>query len=116
VGKYILISRFTRNMLYVYGPQFDTAELHVMSAFENIFDISLVQLIVDETGDDFARYLKSKKTDCVGTLRANRKNCPSLVKNKKLKKGEHFGQHSGDVSAVLAWRDKSDYHINIPQR
>jgi hypothetical protein len=37
------------------------------------------------------------------------------VKNKKLKKGEHFGQHSGDV-AVLAWRDKkrvtmiSTYH------
>jgi hypothetical protein len=33
----------------------------------------------------------------------------------KLKKGEHFGQHSGDVS-VLAWRDKkrvtmiSTYH------
>jgi hypothetical protein len=33
----------------VYGPQFDTAELDVVSAFENIFDISLEQLIVDET-------------------------------------------------------------------
>jgi hypothetical protein len=32
----------------VCGPQFDTAELDV-SAFESIFDISLVQLIVDET-------------------------------------------------------------------
>jgi hypothetical protein len=32
----------------VYGPQFDTAELDVVSAFENIFDIALVQLIVDE--------------------------------------------------------------------
>jgi hypothetical protein len=33
----------------VCGPQFDTAELDVVSAFESIFDISLVQLIVDET-------------------------------------------------------------------
>jgi hypothetical protein len=52
-----------------------------------------------------AWFLKSKKTDCVGTLRANRKNVPPLVKNKKLKKGEHCGQHSGDV-ALLAWQDK----------
>jgi hypothetical protein len=35
-----------------------------------------------------------------GTLRQEK--CPSLVKNK----AEHFGQHSGFVSAVLAWRDK----------
>jgi hypothetical protein len=27
------------------------------------------------------------------------------VKNKKLNKGEHCGQHTGDV-AVLAWQDK----------
>jgi hypothetical protein len=33
----------------VYGPQFDTAELDAVSAFENVFDIVLVQLIVDET-------------------------------------------------------------------
>jgi hypothetical protein len=33
----------------VYGPQFDAAELDVVTAFENIFDIALVQLIVDET-------------------------------------------------------------------
>jgi hypothetical protein len=32
----------------VYGPQFNTAELDVVSVFENIFDIALVQLIVDE--------------------------------------------------------------------
>ncbi|XP_021941602.1 piggyBac transposable element-derived protein 4-like [Zootermopsis nevadensis] len=64
---------------------------------------------------DLARFMKSKKTDCVGTLRANRKNVPPEVKNKKLNKGEHYGQHSGDV-AVLAWQDKkrvtmlSTYH------
>jgi hypothetical protein len=33
----------------VYGPQFNTTKLNVVSAFENIFDIALVQLIVDET-------------------------------------------------------------------
>jgi hypothetical protein len=49
--------------------------------------------------------LKSKKTDCVGTLHDNRKNVPPLVKNMKLNKGEHCGQHSGNV-AVLAWQDK----------
>jgi hypothetical protein len=32
----------------VYGPQFDTTELDVMSAFENIFDTALVQLTVEE--------------------------------------------------------------------
>jgi uncharacterized membrane protein len=33
----------------VYGLQFDTPELDVMTAFKNIFHIALVQLIVDET-------------------------------------------------------------------
>jgi hypothetical protein len=33
----------------VHGPQFDTTELDVVSAFENIFDNALVQHIVDET-------------------------------------------------------------------
>ncbi|XP_023703521.1 piggyBac transposable element-derived protein 4-like [Cryptotermes secundus] len=32
-----------------YGPQFDTAELDVVGSFEKIFDIAIVQLIVDET-------------------------------------------------------------------
>jgi hypothetical protein len=33
----------------VYGPQFNTAELDVKNAFENISHIALVQLIVNET-------------------------------------------------------------------
>jgi hypothetical protein len=47
VEKYRLIFHFTRNIYDVYGPQFDTVELDVVSAFENIFDIALVQLIAD---------------------------------------------------------------------
>jgi hypothetical protein len=33
----------------VYGHRINNAELDVVSSFENIFDIPLVQLIVDET-------------------------------------------------------------------
>jgi hypothetical protein len=63
----------------------------------------------------FGSVPKVQKADCVGTLRANRKNVPPLVKNKKLKRGEHCCHQSGDV-AVLVWQDKkrvtmiSTYH------
>jgi hypothetical protein len=43
----------------VHGTQFDTAELDVLSVFENIFDIALVQLIVDKT-NKYARQEISK--------------------------------------------------------
>jgi hypothetical protein len=36
-------------VVLVCGPQFDTADLDVISAFESIFNIALVQLIVDES-------------------------------------------------------------------
>jgi hypothetical protein len=63
---------------------------------------------------ELARFLKPKKTDCV-ELYVITKKSPPLVKNNKLNKGEHCGQHSGNV-AVLAWQDKkqvtmiSTYH------
>ena len=63
-----------------------------------------------------ARLLKiTHKTDCVGTLKLNRKNVPPKVKNTKLKKGEIVAQHSGPVS-VTKWFNKkivtmiSTYH------
>jgi hypothetical protein len=46
------------------------------------------------------------------------KNVPPLVKAKKLKKGEQFDQHSGDIG-VLTWHDKktvtmiSTYHTDV---
>jgi hypothetical protein len=49
--------------------------------------------------------MKSKTTGCGGTSHANIKSASPVVKNKKLKKGEHCGQHSGDVT-VVAWQDK----------
>jgi hypothetical protein len=48
--------------------------------------------------------LKFLKTDCIGTLRLNRKDVPKIVKDKKVKKGELIAQHSGPVS-VLKWSD-----------
>jgi hypothetical protein len=48
--------------------------------------------------------MRSKK-QTVGTSRANRKNVPNAVKDKKLLKGDHCGQQSGDV-AVVMWLDK----------
>jgi len=69
-----------------------------------------------------ARKLKIKdSTDCVGTLKLNRKNVPKEVKEKKLKKEEIRARHSGPVK-VLKWRDKinvtgvSTYHSAESQR
>jgi hypothetical protein len=49
--------------------------------------------------------LKCMQTDCVGTLRLNRKSVPKIVKDKKLRKGKIIAQHAGPMS-VLNWCDK----------
>jgi len=71
---------------------------------------------------ELARKLKTEhSTDCVGTLKLNRKNVPKEVKNKKLEKGEIIARHEGPVT-VLKWRDKrsitmvSTYHSADTQR
>ena len=46
-------------------------------------------------------------TDCIGTLKPNRNNVPKQVKEKKLKRGEIFAQHSGPVM-VMKWCDKKN--------
>ncbi|RVE41088.1 hypothetical protein evm_014261, partial [Chilo suppressalis] len=53
-----------------------------------------------------ARFLKLNGTDCVGTLRPNRRDVPVLIREAPLKRGEMVARHSGDVS-VLAWQDKN---------
>jgi len=65
---------------------------------------------------ELARKLKIEhSTDCIGTLKLNRKNVPTEVKDKKLEKGEIIARHSGPVT-VLKWPDKrnvtmvSTYH------
>ena len=65
---------------------------------------------------ELARKLKIKhSTDCVGTLKLNRKNVPKEVRDKKLEKREIIARHTGPV-IVLKWRDRinvtmvSTYH------
>jgi len=71
---------------------------------------------------ELARKLKIEhSTDCVGSLKLNRKNVPKEVKDNKLEKGEIIARHSGPVT-VLKWRDKrnvtmvSTYHSADTQR
>jgi hypothetical protein len=49
-------------------PHFDTAELDVMSAFENISDVAFVQLIVDETN----RYVQQEISKTVSPCTSRR--------------------------------------------
>jgi len=79
--------------------------------FDNFFD-----------SPELARKLKIEhSTDCVGTLKLNRKNVPKEVKDKKLERGEIIARHSGPVT-VLKWCDKrnvtmvSTYHSADTQR
>ena len=49
-----------------------------------------------------AERLKSLNTNCVGTLRLNRKDVPKTLKEKRLKKGEMIAQHSGSCLFEVA--------------
>ena len=64
-------------------------------------------LITDNfyTCPDLAEMLIKEKTDIYGTMRANRKNLPKLIKTKKLKKGEIVAFQKGKI-CVLKWQDK----------
>jgi len=71
---------------------------------------------------ELARKLKTEHcTDCVGTLKLNRKNVPKEVKDKNLEKREIIARYLGPVT-VLKWRDKrnvtmvSTYHSVDTQR
>lgn len=52
-----------------------------------------------------ARYLKLRGTDCLGTLRVNRKHVPAPVKlENNVPRGTMISRHSGDVS-ISTWKD-----------
>ncbi|CAG4992856.1 unnamed protein product [Colias eurytheme] len=68
-----------------------------------------------------ARVLKSKKTDCFGTLRLNREFVPEAIKKlqkHELREGEIVSSYTEDLSVVL-WRDSnivsliSTYHDGV---
>lgn len=56
-----------------------------------------------------AKQLLDRKTNCTGTLRKDRKDCPMEVKNAKLRKGETVAKYCNGVM-VGKWKDKRDVH------
>lgn len=64
---------------------------------------------------ELAKQLKEWGTDCVGTIRLNRKNIPPIIKNTKLRKGEIIAKQCEAIT-LLKWMDKkpvvmiSTYH------
>jgi hypothetical protein len=66
---------------------------------------------------ELAWFLKSKKTDCVGTLRDNRNNAPPpLVKNMKLNKESTVVNTQAMWQFCMARQEMSDNDLYIPQR
>ncbi len=59
------------------------------------------------TSPDLAKNLLERETDCIGTLRLNRKGVPAIIKDKKLKKGEVVAAFKNKIM-VLKWKDKKD--------
>ena len=51
--------------------------------------------------------LRDRGINVAGTLRLNRKDVPTSVKSKKLKKGEMVAAESNGIM-VLKWKDKRD--------
>lgn len=60
MAKYRLVSCFTGNIFDVYDPLSGTVELVVVSAFQNIFDVSPMQLIIGETNRYSQQEIKKK--------------------------------------------------------
>lgn len=60
------------------------------------------------TSLELANILLDHQTHYIGTLRANRRGNPKEVIQKKLKKGEVFGQENDRGVCVLKWKDKRD--------
>lgn len=60
------------------------------------------------TSLELTNILLDSKTHYIGTLRANRRGNPKEVVQKKLKKGEVFGQENERGICVLKWKDKRD--------
>lgn len=60
------------------------------------------------TSLELANLLLDEKTHYIGTLRANRRGNPREVLDKKLKRGEVYGQENERGICILKWRDKRD--------
>lgn len=62
------------------------------------------------TSTELYEFLLKNKTDAYGTVRANRRDMPSMSGEKKLKTGEMVAWQKGKMMA-LRWPDKKDVRL-----
>ncbi|XP_049882739.1 piggyBac transposable element-derived protein 4-like [Pectinophora gossypiella] len=91
----------------VFGFSSSTAKI-VLELFKDYLGRGFT-LFMDNFYNSIAltRFLKSKKTDVVGTLNRRRVDCPQDIKainEKRMERGAVVSRHCGDVS-VVAWKD-----------
>jgi hypothetical protein len=104
VQKPILRSYYSKSVL---RNQFVTAETKktaatVVKLIENLLSHGdTVWMKNSYNSPQLAWSMKSKKKVMLETLCANRKNALPVVKNVKLKTGEHCGQYSGDAVVLV---------------
>lgn len=80
----------------------------VLSLIEPLLDKGYC-LMTDNfyTSPQLADFLVKRQTDTYGTLKSTRKEVPSEIRNKKLKKGDVIAFQRGKVMA-MKWKDKKD--------
>lgn len=57
-----------------------------------------------------ARFLKRNKTNCIGTLRPNRKGVPAVIQKAPLQEGQFVARKSDEV-VVVALQDRKRLHL-----
>ncbi|XP_013139283.1 PREDICTED: piggyBac transposable element-derived protein 4-like isoform X2 [Papilio polytes] len=103
----------------IYGFQSSTEKIviHLFNSYLN----KGFSLFMDNyyNSIELCRFLKTKKTDVVGTISRRRKQIPDAIKavDKKVDRGTVVSRHCGDIS-VVCWKDVklvsavSTYHKN----
>jgi hypothetical protein len=93
-------------------PQTEVSEKIVMSLAEDLLGEGRTMYTDNYyTSVPLALRLRKRKTNLVGTLRANRKYLPKEVTQAKLKRGEMAAKESDNGITVLNWRDKRDVRM-----
>nr|CAH7726170.1 unnamed protein product [Callosobruchus chinensis] len=94
-----------------YGPKYNdepVASRIVLSLADSLLNKGHC-LFLDNfySSPDLAQKLAGQRTDCVGTMRINRKGIPVEIKAKKLEKGESIAMFT-KKQMIMKWKDKKD--------
>nr|CAH7735314.1 unnamed protein product [Callosobruchus chinensis] len=94
-----------------YGPKYNdepVASRIVLSLADSLLNKGHC-LFLDNfySSPDLAQKLAGQRTDCVGTMRINRKGIPVEIKTKKLEKGESIAMFT-KKQMIMKWKDKKD--------